>query len=93
MNTPVSSVFGRREFLGRFTLTVGASLVAAALPVSLLQAAPAGLACTFRDPCGDWHVDDMCAAYPPYAFRVDAGVPSAGRMTAQIAPIDQYWVS
>ena len=89
MTTPVASVFDRRAFLGRFTLTLGGAVVASALPGSFLQAAPVGLACTFHDPCGDWHVDDMCAAYPPYAFRVEAGVPSSGRMTAQVAPIDQ----
>jgi hypothetical protein len=83
----------RRAFLGGVTLTVGGAVVTSLLPVSLLQAAPAGLACTFHDPCGDWTLDDMCGAYPPYAFRIDSGIPHAGRMSAHVEPVDQMWVS
>jgi hypothetical protein len=66
-------VLDRRAFLGRVALSVGGVAVASALPVSLLEASPA--ACGFQDPCGDWTVDDMCNAYPPYAFRRDADQP------------------
>jgi hypothetical protein len=64
----------RRAFLNRVALSVGGVAVASALPVSLLQASPA---CLASDPCGDWTVDDMCTAYPPYAFRRDAEQPRA----------------
>lgn len=91
MSNPV--VLDRRTFLGRVSITVGGVAVAAVLPVSLLQAAPARLACAVHDPCGDWTVDDMCAAYPPYSFRIDSGVPRSGRISAQVAAVDQNWVS
>jgi hypothetical protein len=65
-------VADRRRFLGQVALSVGGIAVASALPVSLLQAGPA---CMAHDPCGDWTLDDMCGAYPPYAFRRDAEVP------------------
>jgi hypothetical protein len=81
----------RRTFLGQMTLTVGGAAVASILPVSLLQARPTGPVCAYHDPCGDWNVDDMCAAYPPYAFRIDAGVPRHAPMTARVEPIDQMW--
>jgi hypothetical protein len=82
----------RRVFLGQVTLSVGGAVVAALLPMSLLQAKTVGPACGFHDPCGDWTVDDMCAAYPPYAFRIDADLPRHARMTARVEPIDQMWV-
>ena len=83
----------RRAFLGGVTLTVGGAVVTSLLPVTLLQAAPKGMACGFHDPCGDWTVDDMCGAYPPYAFRIDSGVPHAGRMSARVEAVDLMWVS
>jgi hypothetical protein len=70
----------RRAFLGRFALSVGGVAVSAALPVSLLEASPA--ACMAFDPCGDWTLDDMCGAYPPYAFRRDADHPRDARHQA-----------
>jgi hypothetical protein len=94
MSNSMHTLLDRRSFLGGVTLTVGGAVVTSLLPVSLLQAAPAaGLACGYQDPCGDWTVDDMCGAYPPYAFRVDTGIPHAGRMTAHVEPVDQMWVS
>jgi hypothetical protein len=63
---------GRRAFLGRIAVSVGGVAVASALPVSLLEASPA---CLPHDPCGDWQLDDVCGAYPPYAFRRDADHP------------------
>lgn len=70
----------RRAFLGRIALSVGGVAVASALPVSLLEASPS--VCTAFDPCGDWTVDDMCGAYPPYAFRRDADQPRDARREA-----------
>ncbi len=67
----------RRGFLNRVVVTFGGAAVGTALPVSLLQASPA---CLAHDPCGDWTVDDMCLAYPPYAFRRDADQPRTRAM-------------
>jgi hypothetical protein len=82
----------RRQFLGGMTVTVGGSLVAGLLPASLLQAAPLTRVCVPLDPCGDWQVDDMCLAYPPYAFRIDSGVPQAQSLKADAAPADRHWI-
>ena len=70
----------RRAFLGRVAVSVGGVAIASTLPVSLLEASPA--ACTAFDPCGDWTLDDMCGAYPPYAFRRDADHPRDARRDA-----------
>jgi hypothetical protein len=72
----------RRAFLSRVALSVGGVAVASALPVSLLQASPA---CLAHDPCADWTIDDMWAAYPPYAFRRDSEQP---RMAAAAVHLD-----
>jgi len=69
----------RRAFLNRIAVSVGGMVVAAAVPVSLLQASPV---CSAHDPCGDWTIDDMCGAYPPYAFRRDAEQPRSMTRTA-----------
>jgi hypothetical protein len=83
----------RRAFLGGISLSVGGVVVASLLPLSLLQAAPAGLTCAAHDPCGDWQLDDICNSYPPYAFRIDTGVPRHGRVTAHIEAADRDWAS
>ena len=83
----------RRAFLGGVTLSVGGVAMATLLPSSLLQAAPVGLRCGAHDPCGDWQLDDICISYPPYAFRIDTGVPRHGRVMAAVEAVDQYWVS
>lgn len=85
----------RRAFLGRVTVTAGGVAIASLAPLSLLQAMPVSgfPARVAHDPCGDWTLDDMCAAYPPYSFRVEPGVPQPGAMTAQIDPVDRHWVS
>jgi hypothetical protein len=77
--------FDRRSFLNGFALSVGGVAVATALPVSLLQASPA---CLAHDPCGDWTLDDMCAAYPPYAFRRDAELPRTAPTPAHVDGLD-----
>jgi hypothetical protein len=88
--------FDRRAFLGRFTLTAGGVAASAFLPVSLLEAA--GRCDGVRlvastDPCGDWCLDDMCGAYPPYAFRLDTGVTRHIPLASIAAPVDRDWVS
>jgi hypothetical protein len=83
----------RRAFLSGVSLSVGGVAVASLLPVSLLQAAPVGLTCAAHDPCGDWQLDDICNSYPPYAFRIDTGVPRHERVTARVDAVDRDWVS
>jgi hypothetical protein len=85
----------RRFFLGQMTLTVGGTAVAALLPASLLQAAPscdAGPQVAYPDPCGDWRLDDMCSAYPPYTFRVHRGYAQHRPIHHLAADIDRDWV-
>jgi hypothetical protein len=75
-----------QSFLGQALFCIGGAASGAVLPVSLLQASPA---CIATDLCGDWQLDDICAAYPPYAFRRDAGVPRPARQQAGLVdPLD-----
>jgi hypothetical protein len=89
----------RRRFLGQMALSVGGVALsgvslAGIAPASLLEAAPACLvnASAYADPCGDWTVDDMCGAYPPYAF--DTGPATAHTMPGAdtVAGADRYWI-
>lgn len=77
---------GRRGFLGQAIFCIGGAASGAVLPVSLLQASPA---CIATDLCGDWQLDDICSAYPPYAFRRDAGQPRHARQqSGHVDPLD-----
>jgi hypothetical protein len=85
----------RRRFLGGMSLSLAGVAAGGLMPVSLLQAAPQCpvLAAGIADPCGDWQLDDMCLAYPPYSFR-------SGPMPAHTQPAahavhgaDWHWVS
>jgi hypothetical protein len=81
---------GRRRFLGQVTLTVGGVAVSG---VSLLEAAPATClvhSAAYPDACGDWTVDDMCGAYPPYAF--DTGASQPHTVPVPGAGADRYWI-
>jgi len=85
----------RRGFLGQVTLVAGGTMAAAALPGSLLAATPAGLplsSCGYSDPCGDWTVDDMCNAYPPYAFSRAIAVPKNVPLQLAVHPADAAWI-
>lgn len=85
----------RRVFLGQITTVAGGTLVAAALPGSLLAATPAGLtlsSCGYTDPCGDWTLDDMCNAYPPYAFSRAVAASCNVPLQVQMHPADAAWV-
>ena len=81
----------RRAFLSQVMLSVGGIAVASALPVSMLQASPV---CIARDLCGDWQLDDMCSAYPPYAFRRDAEhPPSVARNAVHLDGLDALFAA
>jgi len=86
----------RRQFLGRVSFTLAGSAAANLLPVSLLQAAPAAClvdAKAWPDACGDWQLDDICLAYPPYAMAVRPAVPVAATIHAAVEPVDMHWVA
>jgi hypothetical protein len=85
----------RREFLGRVSMTVGGMSLAAMVPVSLLQGAPAPClvdATAWPDPCGDWQLDDVFTAYPPYSLHPAAAVPGVHDISAYAASVDRHWV-
>jgi len=87
--------FDRRQFLGRVTYTIGGVTLANCLPVSLLRAAPSAClvdAHAWPDACGDWQLDDICLAYPPYAMAARAPVPVAAATHAVGDPIDTHWL-
>jgi hypothetical protein len=85
----------RRQFLEHVTITVGGAALGAMLPVSLLQARSSAClvnAAAYPDACGDWQLDDICLAYPPYALPMQAAVPATSAMSAVVEPIDSQWV-
>jgi hypothetical protein len=85
----------RRAFMVNFGITAGGAAVTGLLPVSLLQAGEACRAATLQsypDPCGDWTLDDICNAYPPYAFDIRRSVNCHAPLTARVAAADQAWV-
>ena len=93
MNHPIP--MHRRQFLGRVSLSVGGAAFGTLLPASLLRARPAAClvdAAAYPDACGDWQLDDICLAYPPYALHMQPAVPAATAMTVAEA-IDSNWVS
>lgn len=85
----------RRRFLGQVTLTVGGLAVAGVAPASLLPGPAASLRCAAGavDACGDWTLDDICTAYPPYAFRTPAAVPHTRPPDLEAAGADWHWVA
>jgi hypothetical protein len=50
----------RREFLGNVIWAVAGASVAAMIPFARADATASG----------DWNIDDMCGAYPPYAHPI-----------------------
>jgi hypothetical protein len=85
----------RRRFLGTMSLSVGGIAVASMAPVSLLQAMPQCVvpAVGQSDLCRDWTLDDMCNAYPPYAFHTGAARPHTLPSRPAMADADRHWVT
>jgi hypothetical protein len=85
----------RRAFLGKVTVTVGGVTLGGLLPVSLLQAAPAAClvdASRYADPCGDWQLDDVFTAYPPYSLHPASSLPRAQACGSGADPVDLHWL-
>jgi hypothetical protein len=85
----MTSPLDRRQFLGGVSLTLGGSALGSWLPVSLLEAAP--VAC-HADACGDWQLDDICIAYPPYSMQMSSPTPQAAANVV-VDPVDSHWVA
>jgi hypothetical protein len=83
----------RRQFLVRIAVTAGGSAMASLLPVSLLQAGENCAAVTYADPCGDWAVDDMCNAFPGYAYDFRRAPTPAVPLAANLTDADRQWVA
>ncbi|MEO8313982.1 MAG: hypothetical protein ABI645_04215 [Pseudomonadota bacterium] len=86
----------RRDFLKGMSFTLGGTTLATWLPASLLQAAPAAClvdATAWPDACGDWQLDDICIAYPPYSLHMKPAMPQNSVMNAQVEPVDSHWVA
>jgi hypothetical protein len=95
MNHDAPSSAPRRAFLGKVTVSVGGVTLGGLLPASLLQAAPAAClvdAARFSDPCGDWQLDDVFTAYPPYSLHPASPVPREARIGAGVDPVDAHLV-
>lgn len=86
----------RRSFMGRIALSAGGAAAASVLPVSLLQArevCAAVAAPGHPDSCGDWTLDDICTAYPPYASDIRRSSVPHAEPTAEVAEADRMWVA
>lgn len=76
-------------------MSIGGVALAGMAPMSLLEAAPAAClvnAAEYQDPCGDWTVDDMCGAYPPYAFNTGATRAHTVPFVDSVADADRHWI-
>ena len=92
--TDPTVVVDRRGFLIRVVMGAGGVVVSGMAPVSLLEAATnCPVSPLAVDPCGDWQLDDMCAAYPPYAFRTGAAVPHTSPRQVDAAGADWHWIA
>jgi hypothetical protein len=79
----------RRHFLGSLSFIAGGAALGSWLPVAVLQAAPA---VCMADACGDWQLDDICIAYPPYSMHMKSAAPSAAAQP-QFDAIDAHWIA
>jgi hypothetical protein len=93
--TAVNFSAERRRFLGGMSLSLAGVAAGGLIPASLLQAAPrcAAMAAGHTDPCGDWQLDDICLAYPPYAFHAGAGTAHTQPAAAAAHGADWHWVT
>lgn len=95
-----SKLMDRRNFMGRIAISAGGGIAASVLPSFLLQAGEASArvatACVatplYPDGCGDWKLDDICNAYPGYAYDVRRGSAAPAAMT-DAADVDRMWVA
>ena len=85
----------RRDFLSAVTVSAGGMFVAGLAPASMLEASSSCVPVVpgHDDPCGDWTLDDMCGAYPPYAFRTGPAVPHTKPSQAGVTNADWHWLA
>ena len=94
--TMKSLVMDRRAFLSGAGLAAGAVVATSLVPLSVVHALPAGPPLSLAaEPMGDWHVDDMCGHWPPYAHPIGYGQPALVpvTMTAHADPIDHIFLA
>jgi hypothetical protein len=86
----------RRSFLGSVGMMAGAVVATSLVPLSVVHAVPAGtLSLSAAGPLpGNWHVDDTCGHWPPYAHPIGYAQPRvAVSLTALADPIDHIFLS
>ncbi|MEY2853217.1 MAG: hypothetical protein RL030_349 [Pseudomonadota bacterium] len=85
----------RRRFLGSMSLSLAGIAAGDLVPVSLLQAAPQRVASAAgpADACGDWQLDDICLAYPPYAYRSGALPAHTQPAAVDLHGADWHWIA
>jgi hypothetical protein len=89
-----TEIIDRRRFLGSMSFAVGGVAVGSWLPAAL-QAAPAAClanAAALPDACGDWQLDDICIAYPPYSLHMKSSVCHA-TASQEFEPVDSHWIA
>jgi hypothetical protein len=86
----------RRAFLMQGSWLVGGLTLSSSFAGSLLAGTTGAClvnAALYPDPCGDWTVDHVCAAWPPYAFHTGPAQPHNSPLNASMADVDRHWLS
>ncbi len=72
-----SLVMDRRAFLGGAGWAAGGVVATSLVPLSVVHAVPGDLPLSMSgEPAANWHVDDICGHWPPYAHPIGYGRPS-----------------
>jgi hypothetical protein len=80
----------RRSFLGSVGLMAGAVVATSVVPLSVVHAVPVGgPSLSPASPlANNWHIDDVCGHWPPYAHPIGYGQAVSVSLTARADPID-----
>jgi hypothetical protein len=90
----ISKFMGRRTFLTQAGWCVSGAALSGAIPSALFAVTPGACyvnAAAYPDTCGDWTVDHVCSAWPPYSFDTGPAPPHTSPLQAAVLA-DQYWV-
>ena len=87
-------ITSRRGFLTQASFCVGGAAFGSALPLSLFAATQGACyvnAGAYPDACGDWTVDHVFTAWPPYVFHTGPAQPHTMPLQAVVLA-DQHWI-
>jgi hypothetical protein len=85
----------RRTFIVQGSWLMGGLTLSGAFAGSLLAGTSGAClvnAKHYPDACGDWTVDHVCAAWPPYSFHTGPAQPHNAPLSVAVADVDRYWL-